>query len=294
LDFIDMKNIRFLIISYLISSSYMAIGEKPKIDHSAAVPLESPSSWISSDDYPTVALRFNMAGVTAYKLTVDATGKINRCDIVVSSGFDILDETTCQLLMAKARFSAARDRAGKPIASTYAGRVRWALPSLQPVTVNEHFASMHLSIDQTGNVTSCRRETHLPIDTPKTERTGCTDYQTLFPPEYGLKLRGSFQGVSAAIELRLADVFSPDQRAQVLLPKPGYEQRFLNIHRITVGKDGKRIQCSYEEQRGDVGMATDFCRDYASTDYDPPFAAFDKNGVATGWHIQLVLLKTGK
>lgn len=67
---------------------------------------------------------------------------------------------------------------------------------------------------------------------------------------------------------------------------PGYEQRGLNIYRFTVTSEHKIGQCQYEEQRGSDLLATDFCLAATREVFDPPFSAFAKGGVASGWHIK--------
>jgi hypothetical protein len=185
-----------------------------------------------------------MTGVTAFRLAVDRTGKPNRCDIVESSGFDVLDMTTCQRLMVNARFSPLRDRAGKPIEGTYSNRIRWVLPPGAGLPVSERFASMLLSIDQTGNVTSCRIVLHVPAESVTSAENLCEQAFNSPPPALGLEFRGNFQGPSADVEIQLADVFTPALRARVLSPMSGYEQRGLSIHRFTVTDDGKLGQWS--------------------------------------------------
>ena len=218
----------------------------------------------------------------------------NRCEIVESSGFEVLDKAACQRIMAKARFSPARDRAGKPVDGTYANRVRWTLPPGGRLPIGENFASMLLTIDQMGKVTSCRIALHVPAAAPASDENQCEKAVGSLPSTVALEFRGSFQGPSADVELQMADVFTPAFRAHVLAPLPGYEQRGLNIHHVTVTSDGKVAQCSYQEQRGSELLIADFCGDARRGSYDPPFAAFDKYGVANGWHIMRVLLKTSK
>jgi TonB family protein len=278
----------------MLAGAHSAFAKTPASVSAAATPLGSPGDWIGSGDYPATALRFDMTGVTVFRLAVDATGKPSRCDIVESSGFDVLDTATCQRLMGNARFSPSRDRSGKPMEGTYSNRVRWVMPLGARPPVSERFASMLLSIDQTGTVTSCRFVFHVPAEAAMSAENPCKQALNSQPPALGLEFRGSFQGPSADVEIQLADVFTPALRARVLSPMPGHEQRALNIHQFTVTNDGKIGQCSYEEQRGSELLATDFCLEARRENFDPPFSAFNKDGVASGWHIMRVLLKTGQ
>jgi TonB family protein len=72
-----------------------------------------------------------MIGTTRFLAMVDATGKPTHCEIVDSSGFDVLDAATCRLIMERARFSPARTPTGKQLraitVTAFAGRFRrWA------------------------------------------------------------------------------------------------------------------------------------------------------------------------
>lgn len=282
--------------AWLLAASMIA-GVQPALAKAPVppVPQGSPGDWVRSADYPLIALRFEMTGATGFSLTVDATGRSTRCDIVSSSGFDVLDTATCQRLMVSARFTPARDRAGTPIEGTWSNRVRWVLPDAganAPVT--EGFRSLLMTIDEAGEITSCRAAIHIPVQTAVVDQNWCEEYQSLLSRELALKIRGDFRGASAEVEIQYADAFSPQLRGRVLSPKPGYEQRALSIHRFKVLSGGTLGPCGYEEQRGNEELATAFCLFAAHKKFDPPFSALDKDGVASGWHIDRVLLKTGK
>jgi TonB family protein len=286
--------LRALLALLIVSCARLSAAKENAPVSVTAAPIGSPASWLNPNDYPAAAMRYAMTGITAFTLTVDATGKPSRCLIVQSSGFDILDTATCQRLMTNARFAPSRNRAGKPVERTYNGRVRWVLPEGAVQPVSETFGSMLLSIDQAGNVTSCRMAIHVPAIASASAEKPCGQGMGMPPAALGMEFRGNYQGSSAEVEIQQADAFTPDLRARVLSPVPGYEQRGLNIYHFTVTKDGKLGQCSYEEQRGSEHLATDYCVQAHRNNYDPPFSAFDKDGVANGWHIVRVLLKTGK
>ena len=263
-------------------------------DAAPAKPVGSPGSWIMQDDYPPVAARLGMTGNTSFKLSVDATGKPTRCVISESSGFDVLDNATCDRLITNAKFTPAHDRAGKPIESTYSNRVIWTLPDGTVSPISERFFSVLLTIDQAGKVTSCRMVILAPAAEAAAIGENPCGRGLDLPPAMGLLMRAGYDGSVAEVELQQADAFTPDLRERVLAPKPGYEQRALNVYSITVTKDGKIGQCAYAEQRGIDRFATDYCGLAQNNRYDPPFAAFDKDGVAHGWHIMRALLKRGE
>lgn len=85
-------------------------------------------TWFTSDDYPVSALEKEAQGTVGMVLRIDALGRVTGCDIAQSSGVAGLDETTCRLGLARARFYPARDAGGRTIASTWRRRVAWRMP----------------------------------------------------------------------------------------------------------------------------------------------------------------------
>jgi TonB family protein len=271
----------------MFAGSYNAFAKEPAAQ---PVPIGSPVDWIRPGDYPRDALRLGMEGATGFRLTVDAAGKPIRCDITQSSGFDILDTATCERLMANARFAALKR--GGPKEDTYVSRVVWRLSdSGGPMT--ENIMGLLLSLDGTGKVASCRMVKHVPVysmDAPGT----CTFSSEPFPPPVLQAWQGDSQRPLTDIELQTATVFSREMRERALAAVPGYEQRSLFLYRFTVSSDGKLKSCTFEEQRGSIAGPVDFCPDNRHRTFDPPFSAIDKDGIATGWFISRVLIKTAE
>lgn len=99
--------------------------DRRKIASGIPVPI-LPASWVGGDDWPSAALREGREGIASYSIDVGTDGMPVACAITASSGHADLDETTCTLLMRRARFHAAKDGKGNPIRSVYTGRMRWA------------------------------------------------------------------------------------------------------------------------------------------------------------------------
>ncbi|HYD25058.1 MAG TPA: TonB family protein [Croceibacterium sp.] len=91
-------------------------------------PSTSPSSWISTDDYPRRPLTDGVEGTARYSLVVGTGGRVSSCEITRSTGNAQLDEATCRLLTRRARFDAATDESGAKVLGTYSGSVRWDIP----------------------------------------------------------------------------------------------------------------------------------------------------------------------
>ncbi|MFS0736383.1 energy transducer TonB [Sphingomonas sp. 1P06PA] len=95
------------------------------------IPAESitpQAEWITSEDYPKLAIQQGQAGTTHVSYTIDPDGRVNRCEILGSSGSAVLDVTACELLKARGRYRPARDQRGNAVSSTTTRRVRWEIP----------------------------------------------------------------------------------------------------------------------------------------------------------------------
>jgi TonB family protein len=84
---------------------------------------------VKDRDYPAAAIRRGEQGATGIRLMVGADGSLRDCHVVESSGSTILDQTTCEIILKRAKFEPALDRSGTPVPSLTFTRVQWALPS---------------------------------------------------------------------------------------------------------------------------------------------------------------------
>jgi TonB family protein len=87
---------------------------------------------LSNADYPAAAIRAGEQGLVGFRLDVGKDGRVTGCAITASSGSAILDSTTCQLMIRRARFTPALDHEGKPTEDKVAGRILWRLPEPEP------------------------------------------------------------------------------------------------------------------------------------------------------------------
>jgi protein TonB len=103
--------------------------QPPQVSKAAGVRVAgNRAAWITTDDYPSAAIRAEQEGVVTISVRVGADGRVGACMVTGSSGHAALDEATCRLYQRRARFSPALDDAGTAVASTYVDRVRWELP----------------------------------------------------------------------------------------------------------------------------------------------------------------------
>lgn len=117
-------------------------------------PLGNPADWIKDDDYPPAALRANETGVVSFELKVSSTGGVAGCR-VTGPASPALDEATCTLLLARARFSPALDKTGRPIEAVFNSRVTWKMPEQQAVPLGNWHSIALVGYDAKGTATSC-------------------------------------------------------------------------------------------------------------------------------------------
>jgi TonB family protein len=69
-----------------------------------------------------------LSGSASFTLAIDAAGRVSGCTITRSTGHGVLDAATCELVAKRARFDAARDGTGKPVAGNFNGSITWNIP----------------------------------------------------------------------------------------------------------------------------------------------------------------------
>jgi TonB family protein len=71
-----------------------------------------------AEDFPiSDALRMGQSATAQFLLLIDEGGKVAACEVLRPSGIPVFDAGACQVTRARAVFTAARDRNGKPVRS---------------------------------------------------------------------------------------------------------------------------------------------------------------------------------
>ena len=107
---------------------FFTVGTAHAATPSPARPAGRPGDWASDNDYPAQALRDNIEGEVGFALNVGADGVPTQCEISLSSGNADLDQTTCTLMMQRARFNPATDSSGRATNGRFASKMRWRIP----------------------------------------------------------------------------------------------------------------------------------------------------------------------
>ena len=123
---------------------------------SAPEPLSPIGSLVGASDYPPGAIRQGVTGRVGFRLRVDATGKPDGCVVWQSSGSTELDNVTCDLMLARARFKPALGPGGEPARGDYEARIAWTIDN-EPEAVTSEVIRVRSELDPRGGVVSCTR-----------------------------------------------------------------------------------------------------------------------------------------
>lgn len=97
-----------------------------------AKPRGDTSNWLSTNDYSFRSKNQNQSGAVILQLEVDPVrGWVQSCKVVKSSGFELLDKSSCFNLQRRARFV---QQAEAPSALYFDLRVVWLAPWLDGPT----------------------------------------------------------------------------------------------------------------------------------------------------------------
>lgn len=85
------------------------------------------SGSITNRDYPKAARKAGIGGAVTVHFDVGADGRVENCRVMVSSGSSLLDDTTCDLIEARFRYTPARDANGTAIPDIAGWKQDWWL-----------------------------------------------------------------------------------------------------------------------------------------------------------------------
>lgn len=90
---------------------------------------QTPPIWrsgrMSNNDFPRAAIEAGLSGTVEIAYTVLPNGRVADCQITRSSGYAILDQTTCRLITRRYRFDPSRNASGRPVPSTLVEKHEW-------------------------------------------------------------------------------------------------------------------------------------------------------------------------
>jgi len=235
----------------------IALQTTPPIS-SPAEPLESPSGWFSTDDYPKDALDRGAQGAVRFRLSVGRNGRADACAVEESSGDVSLDQTTCAIATERGRFRPARNEAGESVEGTYSTRIRWALPTAPYLIGLEPVRVVNMLTARFGDAVRCET---VSATNPANANFGCNmEYNHFEVWAYARNHRGREVRLSDSIAFTSGDLpFPPSQEADL---GERYASREV---RLTVSSGAVVTNCEIVQSAGRAprGLTmTDICDYY--------------------------------
>lgn len=259
-----------------------------------ARPVTSPGTWVQTEDYPVAAAHYEMEGVTAFRLYVDARGAVSQCVVTGESGYELLDRAACTLMRERASFTPATDARGRPVPDVYTNRIVWRLPDADvqggPARLAEGHSRFLLGIDRLGALTSCDGGGDLWF----AQSGSCSSFFENMPSAATLAARGygdaPVRQVHYDVRLLLGEERPPKG---ALDAAPGEVATGGLIWRFAVGESGRLASCGFAAQKGDPLLIFNLCDIMARGRYEVPVSG---NGAPTppvGWIIARFYYKAG-
>ena len=92
-----------------------------------AVTMKSNGEFLAKN-YPPRALKAGQQGKVGFRITVEPDGSLGNCEITQSSGFQALDNETCEIIVRNARLPIVRDAGGRAVRAVQNGFINWIHP----------------------------------------------------------------------------------------------------------------------------------------------------------------------
>lgn len=117
--------IQSLLIAGIAAVISVSAIEKASADR--AVTMKANGEFLAKN-YPPRALKAGQQGKVGFRLVVEPDGSLGSCDVTQSSGFQALDDETCEIILRNARLPIVRDADGRAVRATQNGFINWKHP----------------------------------------------------------------------------------------------------------------------------------------------------------------------
>jgi TonB family protein len=217
---------------------------------SPPMPVTPLGSLITAADYPAGAMQHGIAGHVGFRLRVDATGKPDGCVVSHTSGSADLDNATCDLMLARARFKPALGPNGPPLRGDYAASLAWTLDN-EPEPFASETISVRNALDSLGNVIAC-------VATPvkaAAEFGGCKLFGD--PRMLGRLVGRPLSGFSS-IEVRMIKQVSTDAPIPDLVPAAAVKN-VIARSTLVISPAGMISECTNDVTTRFDGRSLDLC-----------------------------------
>lgn len=196
------------------------------------------ASYFSTDDYPPSALARGAEGVVRFQLEIGPDGLVKTCDILSSSGDPALDAVTCSILLGRARYTPARDAAGRPVIGRDVASVTWRLPPPEPGRPFARFVIVSRLASNGSGVLTCVVTTDGVAD-PDATPSSCGDLADSGISEL-------LQHAPLPIEVTLVSVAGPEDSGveAVGADEASYgDLQYDEVTELVIGQNGRVAEC---------------------------------------------------
>jgi TonB family protein len=221
---------------------------------------------MTSQDYPRVSIQHEEEGTVLIRLRIDESGLVTSCKIVKSSGHAALDEQTCALYRARARFEPAKDRLGRVIASNSMQKITWRLEgnSATPTPRQAWMRRTTAALSGNGRLVDCEVES-VGIGAQDTDE--CDVLRSLVG-----ELNADTPGTSDVALFSISEVyFYPTDPAKLTAePKlDGATEVARQVSRLVISPEGEMIGCEAVRYSGGASPQMDVCDMMRSSRFEP-------------------------
>jgi TonB family protein len=121
-----MRSVLHLIGACALALSAGASAKETRYDRAVR---ETGNLQVVLDNYPRASMLAGEEGTVGFTVELEEGGKLHSCVVTASSGYPRLDNETCELIVATARFKPVRDAKGDVVRSVHSGSIAWKLPA---------------------------------------------------------------------------------------------------------------------------------------------------------------------
>ena len=244
------------LVSCLFAVAVLVAGYPVRAESPAV--LLNLEKMVTADDYPAIAAANGQEGTAIVSVRVGRDGLVESCKIRKSSGYVALDEQSCAVFRARARFEPARDRSGRAMASTYERPMTWRLEGTAPATLPRQAWLIRATLFVSENkILDC-----------KAEAIGISELPPICPPAPANKEKATEPVIG---EMITTSHFVPLPYDKAKIPPNASDATFVaqQISELTIDADGLVSRCVAMKFNGEVDPKADFCRVANGYRFDP-------------------------
>ena len=243
----------------------------------------------SSMDYPADAVRNGEEGTVEVWLEVAADGTVRQCGISGSSGSQALDNQTCDLMIANAKFRPAEDKRGLPVTGLFHQRMTWRLEGRATEFAKNAITKDRFIIGPDAELRSCKSEIWVRADNWVEGPKGYCE-------NLAQRAQGSLQLARERSKLHDAHVVfearvfaDPSEAMPPLAADPGDVLIYVRKGTMSFDESGKRISCIVTESVGTASFGTQPCENPTLGTMPAPLLAtgVPRDNVRFAWAVYL-------